>query len=87
VKIGPFRAYQLLASHIPKLEDNLKLDVAELGVYTREVLLVYIFCHCIWIYDICLQLRKGASGARGDDAANMKQAVVSWITVASVRIG
>jgi hypothetical protein len=26
------------------------------------------------------QLRKGAAGARGDDAANLKPAVASWIT-------
>lgn len=26
------------------------------------------------------QLRKGAGGARGDDAANLKPAVVSWIS-------
>ena len=26
------------------------------------------------------QLRKGAGGARGDDAGNLKQDVVSWIT-------
>lgn len=27
-----------------------------------------------------IQLRKGASGARGDDAANLKPAVVNWLT-------
>lgn len=27
-----------------------------------------------------LQLRKGAGGARGDDAANLKPAIVSWIS-------
>jgi hypothetical protein len=27
-----------------------------------------------------LELRKGAAGARGDDAANLKPAIVSWIT-------
>lgn len=26
-----------------------------------------------------LQLRKGASGARGDDTANLKPAIVSWV--------
>ena len=26
-----------------------------------------------------LQLRKGAGGARGDDAANLKPAVINWI--------
>lgn len=26
-----------------------------------------------------IQLRKGAGGARGDDAANLKPTVVSWI--------
>lgn len=27
-----------------------------------------------------MQLQKGASGAHGDDAANLKPAVVSWLT-------
>jgi hypothetical protein len=26
-----------------------------------------------------VQLRKGSSGARGDDAANIKPAIVSWL--------
>ena len=30
-----------------------------------------------------IQLRKGAGGARGDDAANLKPAVVSWIVSVS----
>jgi hypothetical protein len=28
---------------------------------------------------IMIKLRKGSGGARGDDAANLKPAVVSWI--------
>ncbi|KIN98227.1 hypothetical protein M404DRAFT_10623 [Pisolithus tinctorius Marx 270] len=30
--------------------------------------------------DICKQLQKGADGARGDDTANLKQDIVSWLT-------
>ncbi|KAI6151179.1 hypothetical protein BKA82DRAFT_4013723 [Pisolithus tinctorius] len=30
--------------------------------------------------DICKQLRKGADGACGDDTANLKQDIVSWLT-------
>lgn len=31
-----------------------------------------------------MKLRKGASGARGDDAANLKPAIVSWVLSLSV---
>jgi hypothetical protein len=31
------------------------------------------------LIDFSLELRKGAAGARGDDAANLKPSIVSWI--------
>ena len=75
-----FCGYQLLVQHIAPLEERLTaFDVAELGVYLREVLIL-VSSSCWSTYGSRMQLRKGASGARRDDAANMKPAVVSWLT-------
>jgi hypothetical protein len=36
-------------------------------------------CPLILMYPILFQLRKGSDMARGDDAGNLKFAVVSWV--------
>lgn len=60
------------------IEDKLvNLDVIQLGAYFRDV-------SSSWSFRIPVsykrhQLRKGCGGARGDDAANLKSVVVSWV--------
>lgn len=72
-----FRAYELLARHVPGIEKKLvDMDTNELGAYFRDV------CVLLWYQGgelINPQLRKGSGGSRGDDAANLKPSVISWI--------
>jgi len=62
------------------LEERLNmLHMAKLGIYIREVLIL-LSPSCWYADDLLMQLHKGASGARGDNVANLKPAVVSWLT-------
>jgi hypothetical protein len=72
------RGYMLLIQHVAGFEEKLlALEVAELSLYFKEVSAFHMVrrYHSYSLY----KLRKGASGARGDDAANLKPAVVTWI--------
>jgi hypothetical protein len=72
-----FRGYNLLVRHVPGIDAKLvDLDLSPLGIFFREVRR-QVNVEIILI--ILLQLRKGAGGARGDDAANLKLVIVSWI--------
>jgi hypothetical protein len=74
-----YRGYLLLTQHITGLAQKLtELDVTDFSMYVREVrhdsFGLWTFLDCCY-----MKLRKGAAGARGDDAANLKPAIVSWL--------
>lgn len=73
-----YRGYEHLIWHIPSLKAKLlNQDILELNSFFRDVssfLIPNVKCAPIMI-----KLRKGSGGARGDDAANLKPVVVSWI--------
>lgn len=74
-----FRGYELLVQNIPRIEDKLlSMEVDELVVYFRDVSNL-VYCLSSILFWSPSKLRKGASGARGDDAANLKPAIVSWV--------
>lgn len=75
------RSYDRLLKHIPYLKNMLERDDTEglLALYKNvsHVFMSYTW-QCSFAYE-APKLRKGSDGARGDDAAQLKKVVVSWI--------
>jgi hypothetical protein len=73
-----YRGYKHLIQHIPSLKAKLlNQDILELNSFFHDVssfLIPNVKCT-----QIMIKLRKGSGGARGDDAANLKPVIVSWI--------
>lgn len=70
--------YEELIKCVPGLEDRIVATDEEQVLYIAEQA-----CHIFKLKDILLisfQLRKGVSGARGDDTRSLKGAVIDWIT-------
>lgn len=65
--------------NVKSIEEKLvELDVSQLAMYFRDV--SYLFgVPAPTLSKTTPQLHKGSGCARGDDAANLKPAVVSWL--------
>ncbi|KAF8836002.1 hypothetical protein BDN67DRAFT_911956 [Paxillus ammoniavirescens] len=67
------------AQNLGEDPDHLYLSSEELLTYLPWMKRKIINCDPDELDDIFKQLRKGADGARGDDMANLKGAVVTWL--------
>ena len=71
--------YTELLNTVPGLEERLVTRTEDEIVVVAELVRIYpwsALSYCIFL----LQIRKGASGARGDDTKSLKGAILEWIT-------